>query len=330
MKAWQETSRIAAELLAELDAGRGAVLALLLRVKGSAYRRPGAKLLIRSDGSIVGNVSGGCLESDLRERAIRILEAGRAEAIHYDTSDDEKVAWGLGLGCNGQLDLWALPIRPGSAAWVRGLGGKLDGDAPFSVRYSLSAEAAPVIGDATRGDGCRFDGDVFVDVLHPPPHLVVLGAGDDSVPLARLAVEAGFRVTVADHREALLDARLYPGVTLRLQRPDSGLGALPSTPDTFVVVKAHHIGLDRQWTRLYASTVVPYVGLLGPRARREEIVASLPGTVRDRIYGPCGLDIGAEGAEQIAQSIVAEAIAVRSGRRGGFLRHRDGAIHSDA
>lgn len=332
MKSWQETSRVAAVLSDELAAGRSCVLAVLLHVKGSGYRRPGAKLLVQANGFLHGNVSGGCLEADLRERAARILATGIAERIHYDTSDDERVAWGLGLGCNGQIDIWAFPVTPADSRFIADLRNRLAGDRAFSIVFPLAPEAAgPTLAEASPGDACRIEtggGDRFIDVLEPPPSFVILGAGDDSVPLAALAARAGFRVTVVDHREAMLDPALYPDATRVRRRPEDGIQGLPAGASTLVVIKAHHIRLDRAWASLYAATNARYIGLLGPRARREDILASIPVAHRDRFHGPCGLDIGAEGAEQVSISIVAEALAVWAGRAGGALKERTGPIHS--
>jgi xanthine dehydrogenase accessory factor len=168
----------------------------------------------------------------------------------------------------------------------------------------------------------------FLETLHPPADFVVIGAGDDAVPLVRTAADAGFRVTLVDHRSAYLRADLFPSARRMVAaRASNGLGDLPAHARTLVVVKNHAIGADKEWARLYAATPVPYIGLLGPKARRDDILASLPDVARPRAYGPIGLDLGAEGAEQIALSIVAEALAVQAGRTGGHLRSRTAPIH---
>jgi xanthine/CO dehydrogenase XdhC/CoxF family maturation factor len=302
MKTWQETARVFDELARLRDAGRKAALATLVKVEGSAYRRPGAKLLIRDDGSMLGNVSGGCLENDLRERALRVIGSGRPEPVHYDTGSDESVLWGLGLGCNGKIELY---LQPAPFELVSEVQQKLAGTEPF---------------DMTAGD--------FVEHLEPPPDLVVIGAGDDAIPLVSLAADAGFRVWLVDHRSAYLRAELFAGAHRMIcARPEQGFGDLPHAVSTLVVVKNHHLEMDKAWARLCADSPVRYIGLLGPKARRDEILRSLTPSHHPRLFGPTGLDLGAEGPEQIALSVVAELLAVVGGRKPGHLRDRQGAIH---
>ena len=283
------------------QAGRASALATLIKVQGSSYRRPGAKLLIRDDGTMLGNVSGGCLENDLRERALRVIESGAPEMVHYDTGADENTIWGLGLGCNGKLDVYLQRAPPG----VESVRKKLSGDAPFELRAGE-----------------------FVEMLQPPPPLVIVGGGDDAMPLVRMAVESGFRLTLVDHRPAYLKPESYPGVRRILQkRAEDGLNDLPHGPDTLVIIKNHAINADRTWAQLYAATPVRYIGLLGPQARRDEILKAIPGAQRERIFGPAGLDLGSEGPEQIALSIVAELLAIMADRPAGHLREQTRPIH---
>lgn len=334
MKTWQETARVFGEMAALLAAGRGCALATLVRLEGSSYRRPGAKLLIRDDGSLVGNVSGGCLEADLRERALALIRNGGTEQVHYDTGGDENVVWGLGLGCNGKIDIFVQACPPGGQAdLVDQVVRRLNGNEPFALRTCLDGAEAGGVAVGPPSDGAMGvvmdrGGRTFLEVLEPPADFVVVGAGDDAVPLVRLSAEAGFRVTLVDHRPAYLQRDLFPQAHRLVQaRAEDGLGALPAHGRTFVVVKNHAIAPDKAWALLYAAAPVPYIGLLGPKARRDDILASLPETARGRAYGPIGLDLGAEGAEQIAISIVAEALAVHAGRAGGSLRARAAPIH---
>jgi xanthine dehydrogenase accessory factor len=324
MKIWNETAWVYGELAQRLARGETAAVATLIRLEGSSYRRPGAKLLIAQDGTLVGNVSGGCLEEDLRERGRRVQQTGRPERVHYDTGSDENVVWGLGLGCDGRLDLWLQPFRPGDQAEVvAALLERLRGRTPFFLKLSMPEGRLelPVAGEAA--------GEDFVEHLEPPADLVVVGAGEDARPVVRLAAEAGFRVTVVDHRSAFLTPERFPAAQrLVAARPEKGLGDLPAHGQTLVILMTHAVALDRAWARLWADTSVSYIGLLGPQARRAEITRHLPPASLPRVYGPVGLDLGAEGAEQIALSILAEALAVRAGRDGGHLRARTAPLHA--
>ena len=330
MKTWRETAQVYGELNQRLARGRPAAVATLIQLEGSSYRRPGAKLLIGDDGALAGNVSGGCLEEDLRERGKKALATGQPERVHYDTGADENVVWGLGLGCDGRLDLWLQPFQPGAQAdALAEIQHRLAGGNPFVIQMSLK-DGGLSVADVAEGaeTGIVEPGPVFRDVLQPPADLVVVGAGEDARPLVRLAAELGFRVTVVDHRSAFLTEDRFPGAHRRfLTRPEQGLRDLPAHAHTLVVVMTHAVKLDKAWAQLFAATPAPYLGLLGPKARRDDILASLPEATRPRVFGPVGLDVGAEGAEQIALSVLAEALAVHAGRSGGHLRNRAQPIH---
>lgn len=337
MKAWQETTQICVELERLFAAGQSAALATLFKIEGSSYRRPGAKLLIRADGSMLGQVSGGCLESDLCERAKNML-AGNAppERVHYDTSADEEMLWGLGLGCDGRLDILLQPLHPAhDAATVGELRTRLGGTEDFSIHTILDGANAGTITLAAPRTTPKSEivttGNVrtFEDHLAAPPDLVLIGAGDDAIPLVSLAAEAGFRVTMVDHRSAYLTKTRFPSAHKMIRaRPDNVPDSIPRDANTFIIAKNHALLMDKAWATFFAATDVRYIGLLGPTSRRDDIIASLPAAILPRTYGPSGLDIKAEGSEQIAISIVAELLAVYSGRTGGFLRLRKGSIYS--
>src|SRR5499427_6724762 len=106
MKHWRETAQIVDRVAALASRGRRAAIATVIRIEGSSYRRPGAKLLIEDDGRTLGGVSGGCLEADVREIALNVIDTGTPRLLHYDTGDDDRTVWGLGLGCNGSVDIF--------------------------------------------------------------------------------------------------------------------------------------------------------------------------------------------------------------------------------
>jgi xanthine dehydrogenase accessory factor len=170
---------------------------------------------------------------------------------------------------------------------------------------------------------------VFSDVLVAPPKLIVCGAGDDAMPLVAYAADAGFAVTVVDHRPAYLTAERFPAARRLLEaRPDAGVGELGVDARTLVVLKMHAFEQDRDWLRLFLQTQAPYIGLLGPRVRAEKLLDLAGSPSEHRVFGPVGLDVGAEGPEQIAISIVAELLAVHARQQPGHLRERGAAIHA--
>jgi xanthine/CO dehydrogenase XdhC/CoxF family maturation factor len=170
---------------------------------------------------------------------------------------------------------------------------------------------------------------VFTEVLLPPPGLLVLGAGDDARPLVAFAAAAGFRVRVVDHRPAHLTAGHFPEAwKLLLLRPEETSPELVLNRETCAVVKTHSLRLDTEWVRRLAASDVFYVGILGPRARTRKILADLGIEGDERIFGPVGLDLGADGPEQVALSVVAELLAVRARREPRHLRVRETAVHA--
>jgi len=141
MNHWKETAEILSRLAELRAAGRRAALATVVRIVGSAYRRPGAKFLIEETGDTLGSVSGGCLEADVREVAKGVLATGIPSLRHYSTGADEDIVWGLGLGCNGLVDVFVQPATEGPLADLAGrLRELLAGDSPFGIATVVEGE----------------------------------------------------------------------------------------------------------------------------------------------------------------------------------------------
>jgi xanthine/CO dehydrogenase XdhC/CoxF family maturation factor len=361
MKHWQETGRVVDRILELGREGRRCALATVTRIEGSAYRRPGAKLLIEESGAVLGGVSGGCLEEDVRLAGLEAMASGRPRSLHYDTGRDEARIWGIDLGCDGQVDLFVQPIPAEAAAgpWTR-VRELIEGDAPFAVATTVeAADATPggqiVVDEASFQAGRPAgDGDagveaaaraalragrarlqvvgsrrVFIEVLSPPPTLLVCGAGDDARPLVAFAAGVGFRTVVVDHRSAFLVAQRFPQARrLLLLRADEASPALRADSSTYAVVMSHSFETDKAWVGRLIGTDAAYVGVLGPRARTRRIVADLGVEHDERVFGPVGLDLGADGPEQVALSVVAELLALRSRRAPRHLREREVALHA--
>lgn len=356
MKEWHETEAIARSLREALRAGERVALCTVVAVEGSAYRGPGAKLLVGPTIPLRGGLSGGCLEADAREVALEALDTGHAHIRRYDTSED--TIWGLGLGCEGIIDVFVQPVNPElTAVWSR-VAELLKGDDAFVLTTVIEGPATGrslvIHGGRATGatgveqldeqlvqlahdrladrqsrlvdvDGCT----VFFDVLLPPPRLVIIGAGNDASPLARAAAAVGFRITVVDHRPAYLAAERFPDASRLVQAaPEDDTGPLALDRDCFAVVMNHALERDRAWIRALLESPVLYIGVLGPRARVDRILEELGWDALDRVFGPVGLDLGANGPEQIAVSVLAEILAVRANRKPQHLRERKGAIHS--
>ncbi len=335
-----------------------------MHIVGSAYRRPGAKFLIEETGdNTLGSVSGGCLEADVREMARQqVLATGIPSLRHYSTGADEDMIWGLGLGCNGLIDIFIQPATGGPlAALAEPLRQLVAGDSPFALLTVVDGEglgASMIVGPEGSVHGSLGSPDldaqavehargllasgrsgvqkitgrsVFIEVLPPPPHLIVCGAGDDARPLVAYAADAGFRVTLLDHRPALLDPVAFPRASQRLlARPDDPAVSLPPAGRALAVVKTHSLAVDREWVRRLLAAGLPYVGVLGPRARTESILRDIGAADpadTERVFGPVGLDLGADGPRQVAVSIVAELLAFTTRREPRHLVERKEAIH---
>ena len=359
MKHWKETSELLARAAALEQEGQPAALATVVAISGSAYRRPGAKFLVDQAGVTSGSISGGCLEADVREVALGVMEGGQPRLLHYDTGSDDQTVWGLGLGCSGSVDVFVQSVAASREPFgrVREL---LQGDAPFAVATVIQGPrhtGAVLVMDGQGGQaGSTGDAgldreiatashallsrretkvqtfgahEVFTEVLVPPPHLIIFGAGDDAIPLCSYASDVGFRAVVVDHRGGFLSAQRFPQALRQvLRRPEEGTSPLPIGPNTYTIVKTHSFAHDREWVRQLIASGVPYIGIVGPRARTTELLAQIGASPSDRIFGPVGLDLGAEGPEQVALAIVAELLAVRSAREPWSLRAKEGAIHA--
>ena len=350
--------------------GERMALATIVAVRGSTYRRPGARLLVPQEGTPVGNISGGCLEGDVADMARVVMDEGRPRLAGWDLTADDDAVWGLGLGCNGAIEVFIEPAdraaevagalrmalqeeRPICVVTVveSGLEGVAPGARivvpPEADRHgslgdpTVDAEAEGAARDlleAERSEVRTFAGGVraFVEVLEPPVRLVICGAGHDAIPLVRAASVLGWRVVVVDDREALLTRDRFPEATafVHVDAPEDAAKAAGVDARTFVVVMTHNFLRDRAYLRTLLGSPAAYVGMLGPAARTQRLLIELadegvviPLERRERIHGPAGLDLGSEGPEEIAQSILAEIVAVRRGRDGGFLKERPGPIH---
>jgi len=313
----------------------GTALATLVRVAGSSYRRPGARLLVMADGRRVGSISGGCLEDDVIIHAREILAGGGARTITYDTTTENDLLWGVGLGCRGVVHvlLEKLPPSPAWADVVR-----------ENLRRRASTELAVVWDgpDRTRLGTCLAAhlasapaAAVFRQIVRPPTALVIFGAGPDVPPLVRLAKDLGWQVTVADPRPAGATPGRFPEADGVLAlRPEEVPADLALDADTLVVVMTHRYRHDVPLLRALLPLPLAYLGLLGPRQRAEKILSDLVAEgfevtpeMRARLHAPVGLDLGAEGPEEVALAILAEMTAVRAGRDGRPLRDREKPIH---
>jgi len=326
------------------------VLATIIETFGSTYQKAGAKMLIAPDGELTGLLGGGCFEQDLIEHARPVFETGKAKTVFYDMRSPADAVWGLGMGCNGAVRIFlqllsaaddfsplnhiatvdaaqdfgllvtviesAHPDFPvGRSLFLPDSADRQDAPLPFTAAQPKPRLEAHTVG----GHEVK----AFYDPLQAPTHLLVLGAGTDAIPLVQCAKALGWRVTVADYRPGYLGKERFPGA-------DAVQHVLPQALDSHldldrfsaVVLMTHHFDYDRRFLAAIAGSRIPFIGLLGPAQRRERLLCSLQEageSIEDRVFGPVGLDIGAETPEEIALAAVAGIQAALKGRSGGQL-----------
>lgn len=309
------------------------MLATLVSVEGSSYRRPGARLLLTADGERLGSISGGCLEEDVLVRARAVAASGKAELVVYDTTSENDLVWGVGLGCHGmvQVLLEKLPARP---VWATTLRVNLLGRRPTRLGV-VWRDADPGELGTRLASGSAADRGIFLDEIFPPVSLLVFGAGDDARPLVRLARELGWGITVADPRLAFATEERFPEADRVVCAPaDQLVAQVKSEKGALAVVMTHHYVHDVPILRALLPLPLAYIGLLGPKKRAERILNDLKaGGLEinrerfERLHAPVGLDLGAETPEEVALSILAEMQATLATRDARPLRDRKGPIH---
>jgi xanthine dehydrogenase accessory factor len=313
----------------------GGVLVTLVKVEGSSYRRPGARMLLMPDGRRVGSISGGCLEDDVIAHAREVFAAGRPVEVTYDTTTENDLVWGVGLGCHGVVHvlLEKLAAQP---AWAEKLRENIRRRAPTALATVWHGPEGTRLGTCLAADLPPEPAiAAFRQTISPPVALVVLGAGDDAQPLVRFAKALGWQVTVVDPRPALATPDRFPEAdTTVIARPEEVPARVDLGMDSLAVIMTHHYRYDLPLLRELLPRPHAFLGLLGPRKRAERILSDLAADgfavtpeMRARLHAPVGLDLGANNAEEVALAILAEMQSVLAGRDGRPLRERLRPIH---
>lgn len=291
-----------------------AALATLVQTQGSSYRKPGARFLVREDGSTVGAISGGCLEHDVAEKALQVIRDQEALLAIFDMTGSAEDLWGYGQGCNGILSLLIEPLTSesnlqlelikevhqkrarGVIATIFRVQGELNVKLGTRVLLSpggtiretvknpfVTAAMVQEAEQSQRGishtNTLRFtEGtiDVFFEVVQPPISLLIAGAGTDAIPVCRLAKELGWDVTVLDHRPAFLTKERFPFAdALLATQPDKLNGSFKADKWSAAVIMTHQVNQDLVFLPSLLRAGFRYVGLLGPRDRKKAVLARL-------------------------------------------------------
>lgn len=343
-------------------------LATVVKVEGSSYRRPGARMLVTEDGLLTGAISGGCLEGDALRKALSAIMQQENKLVTYDTTDEDDAKFGVQLGCNGIVHILFEPINADDGlnpiALLTALANKRE-NAVLVTLFSLNGKTHlgtgmlyKSTGSLSRFSSSLFDKvvedagkvwedktslfkgyvaegqpvEAFLEFIRPPISLVIAGAGNDAQPLAEIAWLLGWEVTIADGRPAHATVQRFPNAkTILVVKPEQLLSQIDIDDQTAFVLMTHNYNYDIDLLNRLLPTQAPYIGTLGPKKKLIRMLdeLNLNTTANEsRIYGPIGLDIGAETAEEIAVSILAEVKSVFAGSSARFLKDKKDAIHS--
>ena len=347
------------ELAADLERWRGrgerVALATVVSTKRSAPRPVGAKLGVSQGGELAGSVSGGCVENEVYGVAREVLEGAPGRLLTYGISDD--LALSVGLPCGGEIEVFV--DTPDEAVLARALEVAERGER--AVHFTVVAgpevgsellvlESGDIVGSGPReltpyahelirgkrSQLVELEGrTVFADVLAPPPRLLVFGAVDTAETLCKAAGMIGWRTIVADARGKFATPERIPSADeLIVAWPEEVIARVQPDHDTAIVVLTHEEKFDAPALAGALATEAFYVGAMGSRraqeSRRERLLeAGIDESQLERIFGPSGLDVGAQSPAETAMSVLAEILAVRAGRDGGHLKEARGRIHAD-
>lgn len=358
--------------LAKSD-NRKVALATVVQVDGSSYRRPGARMLVTEEGHLTGAISGGCLEGDALRKAQTVIFQQKSMLVTYDTTDEDDQKFGVGLGCNGIIHVLIEPIdyeNPSNPIELIKLAlaeriscvlltlfsikrskseqigtiflkkenheyGKVDHLSPalwLEMKHELSSwefasskiQAYPEFDDIS----------VFFELIRPSVRILLFGAGNDTIPLAKMADLLGYEVVLIDGRKNLATKQRFPSVIEIIQGSAADVSEQIETDlRTVALLMTHNFEYESVVMRKLLDCMISYIGILGPKKKTEKLIDRLQnqgGSVSlDNIYAPIGIEIGAETSEEIALSALSEITAVLNKKEPIFLKDKAGPIHEN-
>lgn len=290
-------------------AGERAALIVVVATQGSTYRKPGA-LLVRREGLVAGWLSGGCLEAELELVAAEVLRDGRARSHSFNTNGDDDLLFGSASGCRGAVTLQLLPID-GTHPLAQALRALSEATAPLHLTLHADGSGDAALGPQRWSWSLGADASLQYASLHiaPPPRLLLCGAGPEAAPLLQHSRSLGWYIEAIEHRGRWRDHANDADALYELP-PERAWSVLNANRFAAALVMGHHFGNDLSHLRRLANCDIAYVGLLGPPARRDALLAELGEVqatrMRERLHAPAGLRLGGEGPEAIALAIAAD------------------------
>lgn len=359
-----------------VKSGKDTALAAVVHLEGSSYRRPGARMLVNDEGQLTGAISGGCLEGDALRKALLVLNQKQSKLVTYDTNDEEDATIGIQLGCAGVIQVLFEPIHPGKTdnpiqllrkavalrqqsvlvtlfsledkknpqpgtCLLMEANGNITGEIPYEhIRETMLNDVQQAMFQKKSAfkqyRGEAFEVTAFIEYLPPPVSLVIVGAGNDAIPLMQMGDVLGWDVRVVDGRNThARPERFASACQVLVSKPEKVLEHIPIDDQTVFVLMTHNYNYDLAMLRSLLDKKVRYIGMLGPKKKLDRMLDELEASgltlteaQRETIFGPVGLEIGAETAEEIALSVLAEIMAVLQGKKGTSLRNKEDVIHT--
>ena len=350
-------------------------LATLVHLNGSSYRRPGARMIVDEEGQLTGAISGGCLEGDALRKAVFCIHTQVPKLVVYDTSDEEDATIGIQLGCSGIIQvlfepidendplnpiellkkaihkrqntvlvtLYASQIKKGDTVGTSILledSGEFHNNSSFQfipetlmqdIKDTLTVKKSSF--KSYQQNDNTFN--AFLSFISPPISLVIVGAGNDAIPLQSIAETLGWEVIIVDGRHTYAKIeRFSSACQIIVSKPEKVLEQIPIDEKTVFVLMTHNYNYDYAILKALLGKNVPYIGALGPKKKLDNMITDLKAEniflnekQKNIIYGPVGLELGAETPAEIALSITAEIMSVMNNKKGGSLRNFLTEIH---
>lgn len=350
-------------------------LATLVHLNGSSYRRPGARMIVDEEGQLTGAISGGCLEGDALRKAVFCIHTQTPKLVVYDTSDEEDATIGIQLGCSGIIQvlfepidehdplnpiellkkaihkrqntvlvtLYASQIKKGDTVGTSML---LEDSGEFHNNSTFQFVPEPLMQDIKETLTVKKSSfksyqqndntfNAFLSFISPPISLVIVGAGNDAIPLQSIAETLGWEVTIVDGRHTYAKIeRFSSACQIIVSKPEKVLQQIPIDDKTVFVLMTHNYNYDYAILKALLGKNIPYIGALGPKKKLDNMINDLKAEnivlnekQKNILYGPVGLEIGAETPAEIALSITAEIMSVMNKKKGESLRNLLTEIH---
>lgn len=371
----KEIKNIIAAYYKSVEQGRQTALATVVHLEGSSYRRPGARMLITDNGQLTGAISGGCLEGDALRKALLAMAEQKPMLVTYDTMDDDDAKFGVGLGCNGIIQVLIEPIdanqpnnpiqlleeivgkrqqavlvtlfslqqkkdtHQGTCILLKEDGTLVEKNNDVQLKDILLADAIVAMSNKQsvfkNYVTPQKEVTAFIEMIQPALSLIVIGAGNDVIPLTQMADILGWETTVIDGRAANANKdRFETACKIIVAKPENVLSQINIDKQTVFLLMTHNYNYDKAMLKELIQKDIVFIGMLGPIKKLERILnefkeegLELIEQQQAVIHSPVGLDIGAETPEEIALSIIAEIKATLANKKGKPLKDFSTTIH---